>query len=129
MPCETSDASSVQARVFQSSKCALTGAPLELPAVHFLCGHAFNLRSLGENDRECPLCATQFRAVLDIRDSLRAGAAEQVSPAWQHSCLVAAGVRRLRCCVSEARSGQRFAARRRGPCGATLMLFEVAFMP
>ena len=67
-----------QARVFQSSKCALTGAPLELPAVHFLCGHAFNLRSLGENDRECPLCAPQFRAILDIRRSLRTGAAEQV---------------------------------------------------
>ena len=66
-----------QARVFQSSKCALTGALLELPAVHFLCGHAFNLRSLGENDRECPLCAPQFRAILDIRNSLRAGAAEQ----------------------------------------------------
>ena len=68
-----------QARVFQSSKCALTGAPLELPAVHFLCGHAFNLRSLGENDRDCPLCAPQFRAILDIRNSLRAGAAEQAS--------------------------------------------------
>ena len=65
--------------MFQSSKCALTGAPLELPAVHFLCGHAFNLRSLGENDRDCPLCAPQFRAILDIRNSLRAGAAEQAS--------------------------------------------------
>ena len=75
----TCDVGCIQARVFQSSKCALTGAPLELPAVHFLCGHAFNLRSLGENDRDCPLCAPQFRAILDIRNSLRAGAAEQAS--------------------------------------------------
>ncbi len=67
--------------MFQSSKCALTGAPLELPAVHFLCGHAFNLRSLGENDRECPLCAPQFRAILDIRNSLRSAAAEQARAA------------------------------------------------
>ena len=71
--------------MFQSSKCALTGAPLELPAVHFLCGHAFNLRSLGENDRECPLCAPQFRAILDIRNSLRSAAAEQARP--PPSCL------------------------------------------
>ena len=31
-----------QARVFQASRCALSGAPLELPAVHFFCGHSFN---------------------------------------------------------------------------------------
>ncbi len=32
----------LQARVFQANRCALSGAPLELPAVHFLCGHSFN---------------------------------------------------------------------------------------
>uniref|UniRef100_A0A061SPT2 Vacuolar protein sorting-associated protein 11 n=1 Tax=Tetraselmis sp. GSL018 TaxID=582737 RepID=A0A061SPT2_9CHLO len=66
-----------KARVFQASKCALTGAPLELPAVHFLCGHSFSLRSLGENDSECPLCSPHHRTVLDIRRSMRAGAMEQ----------------------------------------------------
>mmetsp|Transcript_24 Transcript_24/g.67 ORF Transcript_24/g.67 Transcript_24/m.67 type:complete len:963 (-) Transcript_24:145-3033(-) len=66
-----------KARVYQASKCALTGAPLELPAVHFLCGHSFSLKSLGENDAECPLCAPQHRTVLDIRRSMRAGANEQ----------------------------------------------------
>ena len=64
--------------MFQNNRCALSGGPLELPAVHFLCGHSFNARSLGENERECPLCAPQFRTILDIRRSLRAGAAEQV---------------------------------------------------
>ena len=67
-----------QVRVFQNNRCALSGSALELPAVHFLCGHSFNARSLGENERECPLCAPQFRTILEIRRSLRAGAAEQV---------------------------------------------------
>eukprot|EP00873_Tetraselmis_striata_P041163 jgi/Tetstr1/461427/TSEL_006537.t2 len=66
-----------KARVYQASKCALSGAPLELPAVHFLCGHSFSMKSLGENDAECPLCAPQHRTVLDIRRSMRAGASEQ----------------------------------------------------
>ncbi|KAL3155173.1 hypothetical protein ABBQ32_013114 [Trebouxia sp. C0010 RCD-2024] len=66
-----------QARVFQNSKCALSGAPLELPAVHFVCGHSFNLRSLGENEKECPICAPQFRSILDIKRAMRSGATEQ----------------------------------------------------
>lgn len=45
-------------RVFQNSKCALSGAALELPAVHFLCGHSFNLRAMPDTEgKECPLCA------------------------------------------------------------------------
>eukprot|EP00879_Flechtneria_rotunda_P025603 GHRR01027225.1.p1 GENE.GHRR01027225.1~~GHRR01027225.1.p1 ORF type:complete len:162 (-),score=43.49 GHRR01027225.1:467-952(-) len=63
-----------QPHVFQNSRCAATGQSLELPVVHFLCGHSFNLRSLGENDRECPLCAAEFKRVLDIRRNMRAGA-------------------------------------------------------
>ncbi len=76
-PCRTPCTRRAQARVFQNSRCALSGAPLELPAVHFLCGHSFNARALSEGERECPLCAPQFRTILDIRRSLRAGAAEQ----------------------------------------------------
>lgn len=63
-----------QPHVFQNSRCAATGQPLELPVVHFLCGHSFNLRSLGENDQECPLCAPDFKRVLDIRRNMKAGA-------------------------------------------------------
>ncbi len=74
----------LQARVFQNSKDALSGAPLELPAVHFVCGHSFNLRSLGENEKECPLCAPQFRSILDIKRAMRAGATEQVLFACTH---------------------------------------------
>jgi hypothetical protein len=64
----------LQPHVFQNSRCAATGQPLELPVVHFLCGHSFNLRSLGENDTECPLCAPDFKRVLDIRRNMKAGA-------------------------------------------------------
>ncbi len=66
----------MQAKVFQNSKDALSGGPLELPAVHFLCGHSYNARSLGENDQECPLCAPKFRQTLSIKRSLQAGAKE-----------------------------------------------------
>jgi hypothetical protein len=63
--------------VVQAARDAATGAPLELPSVHFLCGHSFNLRDgagagggggdvgggaggggLGGGGlEECPLCA------------------------------------------------------------------------
>jgi hypothetical protein len=42
-----------------------------------MCGHSFNQRALGDNDGECPLCAPEFRRVLDIRRNLRAGALQQ----------------------------------------------------
>ena len=46
--------------------------------MHFACGHSYNLRSLGENEKECPICAPQFRAILDIKRAMRSGATEQV---------------------------------------------------
>ncbi|GIL60245.1 hypothetical protein Vafri_14880, partial [Volvox africanus] len=61
-----------QPRLFQNSRCSASGAPLELPVVHFLCGHSFNLRQLGDNDRECPLCAPDQRRVAEIRHSMQA---------------------------------------------------------
>lgn len=77
--------------MFQNSKCALSGSALELPAVHFLCGHSFNVRSLGDNERECPLCAPQFRTILDIRRSIRTSATEQVLPGLSQPCLALPG--------------------------------------
>lgn len=64
--------------VFQSSRDSQTGAPLELPSVHFLCGHSFNLRTLGDGaDRqECPLCATEHRRVRELQRSYRASASD-----------------------------------------------------
>ena len=45
------DAASVAAspRIFQNTRCDATGAPLELPAVHFLCGHSFSVRALQQH--------------------------------------------------------------------------------
>ena len=33
-------------KIFKSTKCHFTGAPLELPTVHFLSGNSYNLSSL-----------------------------------------------------------------------------------
>ncbi|GAB4818399.1 hypothetical protein N2152v2_005445 [Parachlorella kessleri] len=65
--------------VFQSSRDSQTGAPLELPSVHFLCGHSFNLRTLGGGDeaQQCPLCAAEHRRVADLRRSNKASAADK----------------------------------------------------
>lgn len=66
--------------VFQASRDAQTGAALELPSVHFMCGHSFNLRSLGDveedSEMECPLCQIEHRRLLDVQRSHMAAAAD-----------------------------------------------------
>lgn len=46
--------------VLQTSKCSVCGHSLDLPAVHFLCLHAFHRQCFdshsGEHDSACPLC-------------------------------------------------------------------------
>ena len=57
------------AKIFQSSKCMICSRPLELPAVHFLCGDSFHyncFESYSENESECPVCSPENRKVLDI---------------------------------------------------------------
>jgi hypothetical protein len=70
--------------VVQGSRDAQTGAPLELPSVHFLCGHSFNLRTLGDGDPACPLCAAEHRKARELRRSNAASAADKVrcGAAW-----------------------------------------------
>ncbi|KAI3427097.1 hypothetical protein D9Q98_007036 [Chlorella vulgaris] len=65
--------------VFQSSRDSQTNAPLELPSVHFLCGHSYNLRTLGDGDVVCPLCAGEHRKAQELRRSNRASAADKDS--------------------------------------------------
>lgn len=73
--------------VFQAQRCPGCGAPLELPAVHFLCKHSFHQRCLkvtnsstndsdgygggggGTDDVECPACAPQNAAVRAMKRS------------------------------------------------------------
>ena len=60
--------------VFQATRCASCGSPLELPTVHFLCKHSFhqypclNISSDEEmEDAECPLCAPQNATIKAIK--------------------------------------------------------------
>lgn len=49
------------ARIFQANKCANCNLPLELPAVHFLCGHSYHLSCLPEENSGCSRCAYKFK--------------------------------------------------------------------
>lgn len=64
------------AKIFQLSKCSACTSPLDLPAVHFLCMHSFHQRCLGENERECPLCAPNNRKILEIKRTLEENASQ-----------------------------------------------------
>ena len=62
------------ARIFQLMKCSACSNPLDLPATHFLCMHSFHQRCLGDNERECPMCAPANRTILEIKRSQEANA-------------------------------------------------------
>ena len=67
-------------RIFQSTKDSQTGAPLELPLVHFMCGHSFNLRTLSDQeDPKCPLCSEEHERILAMEKSFRAAALDKDS--------------------------------------------------
>ena len=57
---------------FQGSICDICKRPLELPTVHFLCGHDFHLhcfQSYSDSENDCPLCAAENKKILDILQS------------------------------------------------------------
>eukprot|EP00252_Welwitschia_mirabilis_P014871 TRINITY_DN32924_c0_g1_i1.p1 TRINITY_DN32924_c0_g1~~TRINITY_DN32924_c0_g1_i1.p1 ORF type:complete len:645 (-),score=135.04 TRINITY_DN32924_c0_g1_i1:251-1915(-) len=58
------------ARIFQLSKCTACTFTLDLPAVHFMCMHSFHQRCLGDNEKECPVCAPQYRTLLEMKRNL-----------------------------------------------------------
>ena len=60
---------------------AVTGAALELPSVHFLCGHSFNASTLGDagdDEPACPLCSAEQAQAQAVASSNRAWAADKV---------------------------------------------------
>lgn len=61
------------ARIFQNTKCTACTSALDLPAIHFLCMHSFHQRCLGENEKECPVCAPANRTVLEASVEPSAG--------------------------------------------------------
>ncbi|ONK75987.1 uncharacterized protein A4U43_C03F22650 [Asparagus officinalis] len=65
------------AKIFQLSKCTACTFTLDLPAVHFMCMHSFHLRCLGDNEKECPECAPEYRLVLETKRNLEVNAKEQ----------------------------------------------------
>ncbi|CAM8900751.1 unnamed protein product [Rhodiola kirilowii] len=65
------------ARIFQLSKCTACTFTLDLPAVHFMCMHSFHQRCLGDNEKECPECAPEYRSVLETKRNLEQNANDQ----------------------------------------------------
>lgn len=66
-----------EAQIFQNNRCTLCQAPLDLPAVHFLCMHSYHQRCLGDSELECPQCVPEARNVMDIKRSLDASSSDQ----------------------------------------------------
>eukprot|EP00741_Cyanophora_paradoxa_P024854 tig00000310_g23995.t1 len=58
----------------ESSKCAACASPLDLPASHFGCGHAYHGRCLerAPSGGECPLCLPAWRQLEAVRGRLEA---------------------------------------------------------
>ncbi|RWS28783.1 vacuolar protein sorting-associated protein 11-like protein [Leptotrombidium deliense] len=57
-------------RVFQASKCTACNQYLELPSVHFLCGHSYHNQCFesysADNDSDCPHCLPENRKLLNL---------------------------------------------------------------
>jgi hypothetical protein len=51
------------AKIFQLTTCSRCGTQLDLPAVHFMCGHSYHQRCLPDQE-ECPLCSKKNRDIL-----------------------------------------------------------------
>ncbi|KJE89841.1 hypothetical protein CAOG_01266 [Capsaspora owczarzaki ATCC 30864] len=53
------------AKIFQVTKCTACTGPLDLPSVHFMCGHSYHHHCLGD-ERECLRCAPENKKIQDI---------------------------------------------------------------
>ena len=55
-------------KVFQASKCSCCNKSLELPSVHFYCGHSYHQACFesysAEHDTDCPLCLPENNKIL-----------------------------------------------------------------
>lgn len=64
-----------KAKIFQDMKCPACNSALDLPAVHFLCGHSFHQRCLHEAE-ECAHCEEDRRKVQDLQKAQRQTASQ-----------------------------------------------------
>lgn len=65
------------AKIFQVSKCTACTFTLDLPAIHFLCKHSFHQRCVGDNEKECPECAPEYRSILEMKKRLEQNSTSQ----------------------------------------------------
>lgn len=64
---------SVGSKTFQLAKCSACHGPLELPAVHFMCGHSYRPECLGDAENpQCMLCAPQRKRIAEAKEQQRA---------------------------------------------------------
>lgn len=59
------------AQQFSNAKCDLTQLPLELPAVHYLCGHSFTKSSQAEGEDICPICQPKYERVQEMQMAMK----------------------------------------------------------
>ncbi len=69
------------ARVFQMTRCTACAGQLDLPAVHFMCKHSYHQRCLGEEEAECPTCASHQTRLRDARRRQADAAVEVIATA------------------------------------------------
>jgi len=62
-----------QAQVFQSTKCYQCGLTLDVPAVHFFCGHSYHAYCMPADDR-CPKCSSEALPKMTLKDQREAQA-------------------------------------------------------
>lgn len=66
---EETHALKTKAKIFQVSKCEICPNQLDLPSVHFLCGHSYHQHcfdSYADNDQECLTCLPETRRIQDV---------------------------------------------------------------
>lgn len=62
-----------QAQVFQNTKCSQCGLTLEVPAVHFFCGHSYHSYCV-PTDGGCPKCSSEALPKMTLREQREAQA-------------------------------------------------------
>lgn len=60
-----------QAQVFQNTKCFQCGLTLEVPAVHFFCGHSYHSYCMPADGR-CPKCSSEALHMITLKDQREA---------------------------------------------------------
>merc|ERR1712224_464903 len=62
-----------QAKEFQNTKCFQCGLTLEVPAVHFFCGHSYHSYCMPADGR-CPKCSSEAMQTITLKEQREAKA-------------------------------------------------------